>query len=125
MEREGKLKAVITQNIDGLHQLAGSRKVTEIHGSFFKGHCLACGREYPFQWMRETLREREELRCECGGVVKPDIVFFGEAVEGLSEAGIWPDAPISSLSWARPSRFSRRGSFLGSAREGGDPQPGT
>ncbi|HNX40811.1 MAG TPA: Sir2 family NAD-dependent protein deacetylase [Candidatus Aminicenantes bacterium] len=86
LEREGKLKAVITQNIDGLHQLAGSQKVTEIHGSFFKGHCLACGREYPFQWMRETLREREELRCECGGVVKPDIVFFGEAVEGLSEA---------------------------------------
>ena len=83
LEKAGKLKAVITQNIDGLHQMAGSKKVIEVHGSFTTGRCIKCEKEYNFSWMREAILEREELKCSCNGWVKPDVVFFGEPVTGM------------------------------------------
>ena len=86
LERIGKVKVVITQNIDGLHQMAGSSNVIELHGSFRKGRCLSCGKEYDLDWMKKNLIERGGLYCECGGVVKPNVVFFGEPVIGMDEA---------------------------------------
>ena len=76
-EREGRLRAVITQNIDGLHQKAGSRNVLELHGSVYRNRCTLCGREYPFQ---DILAGKGVPRCPCGGVVKPDVVLYGEAL---------------------------------------------
>ena len=86
LEKKGKLKVVITQNIDGLHQMAGSKNVIELHGSFRYGRCLSCGKGYDFEWMKKTLLETDGLYCNCGGVVKPDVVFFGEPVMGIDEA---------------------------------------
>lgn len=81
MEQRGLLQAVITQNIDLLHQKAGSRRVLELHGSPFHHRCLTCGREFSFQDIVRAVRAGETPRCEsCGGIVKPDIVFFGEAL---------------------------------------------
>jgi NAD-dependent deacetylase len=77
-ERKGMLDMVITQNIDGLHQAAGSRQVAELHGSGTTLSCLSCRK----QVSREDIRIGPELppRCSCGGVLKPDIVFFGESL---------------------------------------------
>jgi NAD-dependent deacetylase len=82
LERQGKIKTVITQNIDGLHGRAGSKRVIELHGSFENGYCMNCNREYSIEEMERLIPER----CECGGIVKPDIVFFGEAVKDFNEA---------------------------------------
>jgi NAD-dependent deacetylase len=87
LEAEGRVTAVLTQNIDGLHQRAGSRDVTEIHGGFERSLCRRCRREYDLGWVRERLAKEDVPRCgECGGVVKPDIVFFGEWVKNLEQA---------------------------------------
>src|SRR3989338_5432669 len=86
LERRGKLKGVITQNIDSLHQMAGSKNVFELHGSFWQSHCLDCGQGFSFKVMKEKLAKEDIPRCQCGGVIKPDIVFFGEAVQHLEEA---------------------------------------
>jgi NAD-dependent deacetylase len=86
LEEKGKLKTVITQNIDGLHQMAGSKHVIEVHGGFSTCHCIKCRKFYDFNWLKEEIAKTEELRCSCRGLVKPDIVFFGEAVEGMEEA---------------------------------------
>ena len=83
LEKAGKLKAVITQNIDGLHQIAGSKNVVEVHGGFTEGHCTGCEKEYKLEWMKNELLEKGELKCSCGSWVKPDIVFFGEPVFGM------------------------------------------
>ena len=80
LEQAGRCKAVITQNIDGLHQAAGSRKVLELHGSVLRNFCLCCGR---FHGIEEILNSRGIPRCECGGVIKPDVVLYEE---GLDEA---------------------------------------
>jgi NAD-dependent deacetylase len=81
LEARGMLKGVITQNIDGLHQAAGSRRVLEVHGSAMSGTCLECGRRYPLEWMAERARRDGVPRCEvCGGLVKPDVVLFGESL---------------------------------------------
>jgi NAD-dependent deacetylase len=77
MERRGCLRAVITQNVDGLHQMAGSREVIEFHGSMASQRCLACDRGVA--WESVDLK-RLPPRCTCGGVLRPDIVFFGEAI---------------------------------------------
>ncbi|MBG0776828.1 MAG: NAD-dependent deacylase [Desulfovibrionaceae bacterium] len=80
LERAGFLAGVITQNIDGLHQRAGSAHVIEFHGSAAEYHCMRCGRDHPRQ-AAERLREDElPWLCECGGVIRPDIVFFGEMI---------------------------------------------
>lgn len=77
-EREGKLKAVITQNIDGLHQAAGSKKVLELHGSVLRNYCEKCHRFYD----ASCIREREGVpRCECGGIIKPDVVLYEEVLD--------------------------------------------
>ncbi|MFD1177016.1 NAD-dependent protein deacylase [Paenibacillus puldeungensis] len=79
LEREGKLEAVITQNIDGLHQQAGSEKVLELHGSIHRNHCMQCGRFYP---LAEVVNSAELVaRCQCGGVIKPDVVLYGENLD--------------------------------------------
>jgi NAD-dependent deacetylase len=87
LEAQGKLEAVITQNIDGLHQKAGSQRVLEVHGSVRSGHCRSCGKAYGYEALRAKVLGGTIARCEaCGGVVKPDIVFFGEAVQAMDEA---------------------------------------
>ena len=76
-ERQGKLKAVITQNIDGLHQAAGSRNVIELHGTLLRSYCARCRKPYPY----EVINDGEGVpRCDCGGVIRPDIVFYEEAL---------------------------------------------
>ncbi|MGN1002245.1 MAG: NAD-dependent protein deacylase [Oscillospiraceae bacterium] len=78
LEAQGKLKAVITQNIDGLHQAAGSRNVIELHGSLLRAYCAKCGK----RWPPETINDGEGVpRCDCGGVIRPDIVFYEEALD--------------------------------------------
>ena len=78
LEQQGKLKAVITQNIDGLHQKAGSREVLELHGSVLRNYCERCGRFYSL----EDLMEKKELvpKCDCGGIIKPDVVLYEESL---------------------------------------------
>lgn len=86
LEKRGKLKGIITQNIDILHQRAGSKRVLELHGSFWKSYCLKCKREFSYEEMEEEVLKREVPRCSCKGLIKPDIVFYGELVKHLDEA---------------------------------------
>ena len=90
LEKYGILKSVITQNIDGLHQKAGSKVVYEIHGHIRTAHCLKCGKEFDFQYVKEELVDKNNIpvKCKfCGGIIKPDVVFFGEPLpEDLSKA---------------------------------------
>ena len=88
LETAGKMSAVVTQNIDSLHQKAGSRKVISVHGDYWTSHCLDCAREFDLAYMEEAVREVEVPRCLCGGVIKPDIVFYGEAVRDLERAAV-------------------------------------
>lgn len=77
-EQEGRLSAVITQNIDGLHQKAGSKKVYELHGSVLRNYCVKCRKFYP----AEFIRDAEDIpRCGCGGIVKPDVVLYEEGLD--------------------------------------------
>lgn len=75
LEKAGKLKAVITQNIDGLHQKAGSKNVLELHGSIHRNYCQICNKEYDLDYI---LKSRGIPRCECGGIIKPDVVLYEE-----------------------------------------------
>ena len=84
LEREGKLSAVVTQNIDGLHQAAGSRRVYELHGSVLRNHCMRCGKFYPLSYITES---KGVPRCECGGIVKPDVVLYGEPLDDKTVQG--------------------------------------
>lgn len=77
-EKEGRLAAVVTQNIDGLHQKAGSRNVLELHGSVLRNHCMDCGRSYPVDYVASATGVP---RCECGGIVKPDVVLYEEPLD--------------------------------------------
>lgn len=78
LEQQGKLKAVITQNIDGLHQAAGSREVLELHGSIHRNYCTRCGR---FYGLEAVMHADGVPRCECGGIVKPDVVLYEEGLD--------------------------------------------
>lgn len=78
LEQEGKLKAVITQNIDGLHQAAGSKKVLELHGSILRAYCSRCRRPYPAEEMNKGTGVP---KCSCGGVIRPDIVLYEEPLD--------------------------------------------
>ena len=78
LEREGKLRAVITQNIDGLHQMAGSKNVLELHGSIFRNYCMSCRKSYTAQ---EVQRCDGVPRCSCGGIIKPDVVLYEEGLD--------------------------------------------
>ena len=78
-EQEGKLKAVVTQNIDGLHQAAGSKMVYELHGSVHRNYCQKCGAFYDARYMLES---KGIPKCEkCGGIIKPDVVLYEEGLD--------------------------------------------
>ncbi len=77
-EQEGKLAAVVTQNIDGLHQKAGSRNVFELHGSIWRNYCTQCGMGYPVQ---RIAKGAGVPRCACGGIIKPDVVLYEEPLD--------------------------------------------
>lgn len=83
MEEKGKLKAVVTQNIDGLHQKAGSKNVFELHGSTLRNFCMDCGAEYGIDFIAESENSPDKLpRCaKCGGLVKPDVVLYEESLD--------------------------------------------
>ena len=83
LEAEGKLKAVITQNIDGLHQKAGSKEVLELHGSVLRNFCESCQKFYDLKGMMERMEQGEKLvpRCGCGGRIKPDVVLYEESLD--------------------------------------------
>ncbi len=84
LEAAGKLAAVVTQNIDGLHQKAGSKTVYELHGSVSRNHCTRCGRFYTLE---EVMAAEGVPRCACGGVIKPDVVLYEEALDEDTVAG--------------------------------------
>lgn len=78
LEKRGKLKAVVTQNIDGLHQMAGSENVLELHGSVHRNYCTKCGRHYGL----ERIMESDGVPyCECGGIIRPDVVLYDEMLD--------------------------------------------
>ena len=78
LEQEGKLDAVITQNIDGLHQMAGSKNVIELHGNENRYFCLSCGKTYD---MSVVLESEGVPKCSCGGTIRPDVVLYGEPLD--------------------------------------------
>lgn len=78
LEEKGKLKAVVTQNIDGLHQKAGSKKVYELHGSVLRNYCTACRKFHSAEFVRDS---GAVPRCSCGGIVKPDVVLYEENLD--------------------------------------------
>lgn len=80
LEAQGKLSAVVTQNIDGLHQQAGSKRVYELHGSVLRNHCIRCGASYSLEQMLEY-KGKGVPRCFCGGVIKPDVVLYEESLD--------------------------------------------
>jgi NAD-dependent deacetylase len=77
-EEEGRLSAVVTQNIDGLHQKAGSKTVHELHGSVLRNYCQRCGKFHSAEFVKES---EGVPKCECGGIVKPDVVLYGEGLD--------------------------------------------
>ena len=77
-EEEGKLSAVVTQNIDGLHQKAGSKRVYELHGSVLRNYCRKCNKFHTAEFIKESVGVP---RCECGGIVKPDVVLYEEGLD--------------------------------------------
>lgn len=82
MEHQGRLAAVYTQNIDMLHQKAGSRRVEEVHGTMASHHCLQCGRSFPYVEIKAVVLQDQVPHCpQCRGLIKPDVVFFGENLD--------------------------------------------
>lgn len=81
LEKQGKLKAVITQNIDGLHQKAGSREVLELHGSVLRNYCMDCRHAYSLE---DIINQEGIPRCECGGIIKPDVVLYEEGLDSAT-----------------------------------------
>ncbi|MBP3460669.1 MAG: NAD-dependent protein deacylase [Lachnospiraceae bacterium] len=84
LEAAGKLKAVITQNIDGLHQAAGSKRVYELHGSVLRNYCESCGKFYDAEYI---LNSRGVPKCTCGGDIKPDVVLYEEGLDNETISG--------------------------------------
>ena len=77
LEKEGKLKGIVTQNIDGLHQAAGSKNVYELHGSVLRNYCMKCHKFYPAEYIAESTGVPH---CTCGGIIKPDVVLYEEGL---------------------------------------------
>ena len=88
LEEAGKLKSVVTQNIDGLHQAAGSRRVWELHGSVLRNYCMRCGRSFTAQ---QILNSAGVPTCSCGGTVKPDVVLYEESLDNRTIQGALND----------------------------------
>ena len=78
LEKKGKLKAVVTQNIDGLHQAAGSETVYELHGSVHRNYCESCGKFYA---LKDIMAQKGVPKCSCGGIIKPDVVLYEEGLD--------------------------------------------
>jgi len=78
-EKNGKLQAVVTQNIDGLHQAAGSHRVFELHGSIHRNYCMKCRRFFSAEYIRDS--SEPIPRCDCGGIIKPDVVLYEEGLD--------------------------------------------
>ena len=104
-EQEGKLSAVVTQNIDGLHQKAGSKNVLELHGSVLRNYCVRCHKSYSAEFVKNS---SGVPRCDCGGVVKPDVVLYEESLDqdvmyraarAISEADLLIVAGTSLTVW--------------------------
>ena len=83
-EEEGKLLGVVTQNIDGLHQKAGSKKVYELHGSVLRNYCVKCGKFHSAEFVKA---HPDVPRCDCGGIVKPDVVLYEESLDSITIEG--------------------------------------
>ena len=83
-EQNGKLLAVVTQNIDGLHQKAGSKRVYELHGSVLRNYCVKCGKFHNAEFVKNSL---DVPRCDCGGIVKPDVVLYEESLDSATIEG--------------------------------------
>ena len=81
LEKAGKLRAIITQNIDGLHTKAGSKNVLELHGTIYKNHCIKCNKEYSAEYV---VNSEGVPSCECGGIIKPDVVLYEEALNDFT-----------------------------------------
>ena len=94
LERAGKLSAIVTQNIDGLHQAAGSRVVYELHGSVLRNRCMKCGKPYPTSFLAES---DGVPRCSCGGIVKPDVVLYEESLDAHVLEGAVADLQQADL----------------------------
>lgn len=84
LERADKLSAVVTQNIDGLHQAAGSKRVYELHGSVLRNYCMKCGKAYSAEYIKSG---RGIPRCECSGIIKPDVVLYEEGLDDKTVNG--------------------------------------
>ena len=84
LEEQGKLTAVVTQNIDGLHQAAGSKNVHELHGSVHRNYCMKCGAAHSVgQLLKARVQSSDGIpRCQCGGIIKPDVVLYEESLDG-------------------------------------------
>ena len=94
LEAAGRLRSVVTQNIDGLHQKAGSRRVWELHGSIHRNRCMACVREYTLEFVRDSAGVP---RCGCGGVVKPEVVLYEEGLDSRVLEGAVEDIQTADL----------------------------
>lgn len=82
LEREGKLRAIVTQNVDGLHEKAGSKKIFNLHGSIYQNRCLKCGKRFDGIPGAGVIRNAEGIpRCDCGGIIKPDVVLYEEGLD--------------------------------------------
>ncbi|EXM38304.1 hypothetical protein RASY3_10445 [Ruminococcus albus SY3] len=84
MEKAGKLTAIVTQNIDGLHQAAGSKNVYELHGSVLRNYCMKCHKPYPVE---DILNGTGVPKCTCGGTIKPDVVLYEEGLDNATVEG--------------------------------------
>ena len=94
LEAAGKLKAVVTQNIDGLHQMAGSKRVWELHGSVHRNFCTRCKKPYPVEFIRDS---QGVPTCSCGGTVKPDVVLYEESLDSRVLEGALADIQQADL----------------------------
>ncbi len=85
LEKLGKLKVIITQNIDGLHQKAGSKNVLELHGTIYDNYCMKCKKEYPSDYI---FKSKDIPKCDCGGLIRPNVVLYGENLPNSFELAI-------------------------------------
>lgn len=97
LEAQGRIRAVLTQNIDLLHQKAGSRRVLELHGSPAMHHCLSCGKAFSYDDVATALQSVATPFCPCGGTIKPDIIFFGEPLNHAVLAEAEAEAACADL----------------------------
>ncbi|MGI5962759.1 MAG: NAD-dependent protein deacylase [Lawsonibacter sp.] len=94
LEQAGKLRSVVTQNIDGLHQKAGSKRVWELHGSIHRNFCMRCGASYSPEYIRD---QQGVPRCTCGGIIKPDVVLYEESLDSRVLEGAVEDIQRADL----------------------------